>query len=516
MIYTYEQKMKAIELFIKYDLSPSAVIHELGYPSRNQIRAWYKEYAETGTVKEKSARNRSKFTAEQRATAVKYYLEHGRSITKTIRALGYPKRTTLCEWLNEDLEDKQRKNYNKRIGVFVKITPEQRETAVKEHLSGEKTPSQLARELSVTPSTIHHWSKKLLDTPTQKISSELSDNVPELYSEIKKLKGEAEALRKQVFRLQLERDILEKAAEIIKKDQGINLENLTNQEKTELIDALRNKYRLKILLEALHISKSSYCYQVNVIQQGDKYAELRQLIKDIFTASRNTYGYRRIYMELRTKGKIVSEKVIKRLMREASLTVKLPKLRKYNAYKGEITPAVENIVNRDFHADAPNTKWLSDITEFQIRAGKIYLSSMIDCFDGAIVSWTIGTSPNAELVNDMLDMAIRTLKKGERPIVHTDRGAHYRWPGWIYRMEKAGLIRSMSKKGCSPDNSACEGFFGRLKNEMFYNRDWNDVSIDEFIEILDRYIHWYNEARIKVSLGGKSPLQYRQSLGIAV
>ena len=513
MIYTYEQKMKAIELFIQYDLSPSAVIHELGYPSRNQIRAWYKEYAETGTIKGKSARSRSKFTAEQRATAVKYYLEHGRSITKTIKALGYPKRTTLCEWLNEDVEDKQRKNHNKRIGVFVKITPEQRETAVKEHLSGEKTPSQLVHEHSVTLSTIYHWSKKLLDTPPQNVFSELSDNIPELHSEIKKLKSEAEALRKQVLRLQLERDILEKAAEIIKKDQGINLENLTNQEKTELIDVLRTKYRLKILLEALHISKSSYCYQASVMRQEDKY---RRLIKDIFTASRNTYGYRRIYMELRNRGKIVSEKVIKRLMREESLIVKLPKMRKYNAYKGEITPAVENIVNRDFHADAPNIKWLSDITEFQIKGGKVYLSPVIDCFDGAIVSWTMGTSPNAELVNDMLDMAIRTLKKGEKPIVHTDRGVHYRWPGWIYRMEKAGLIRSMSKKGCSPDNSACEGFFGRLKNEMFYNRDWNDVSVDEFMEILDRYIHWYNETRIKISLGGKSPLQYRQSLGIAV
>ena len=104
--------------------------------------------------------------------------------------------------------------------------------------------------------------------------SELSDNVPELHSEIKKLKSEAEALRKQVLRLQLERDILEKAAEIIKKDQGINLENLTNQEKTELIDVLRTKYRLKILLEALHISKSSYCYQASVMRQEDKYAEL--------------------------------------------------------------------------------------------------------------------------------------------------------------------------------------------------------------------------------------------------
>jgi transposase InsO family protein len=82
-------------------------------------------------------------------------------------------------------------------------------------------------------------------------------------------------------------------------------------------------------------------------------------------------------------------------------------------------------------------------------------------------------------------------------------------------MEKAGLTRSMSKKGCSPDNSACEGFFGRLKNEMFYCRSWNDVSIDDFILEVDRYIHWYNEKRIKMSLGAMSPLQYRRSLELA-
>ena len=114
----------------------------------------------------------------------------------------------------------------------------------------------------------------------------------------------------------------------------------------------------------------------------------------------------------------------------------------------------------------------------------------------------------------MLDNAIGTLKESEHPIIHSDRGAHYRWPGWIERMENAGLTRSMSKKGCSPDNSACEGFFGRLKNEMFYGQSWKDVSIEEFITILDEYIHWYSEKRIKLSLGGMSPLQYRRSLGI--
>ena len=115
----------------------------------------------------------------------------------------------------------------------------------------------------------------------------------------------------------------------------------------------------------------------------------------------------------------------------------------------------------------------------------------------------------------MLDGAISQLGVAEHPVVHSDRGCHYRWSGWISRMEKAGLERSMSKKGCSPDNSACEGLFGRLKNEMFYNRDWTGVSIQEFIDILNEYLAWYNEKRIKISLGNMSPLEYRMSLGLA-
>lgn len=201
-------------------------------------------------------------------------------------------------------------------------------------------------------------------------------------------------------------------------------------------------------------------------------------------------------------------------MAEEKLAVRLKGHKKYSSYKGEITPAVENLISRDFHSDKPNAKWLTDITEFAIPAGKIYLSPVIDCFDGLPVAWTIGTSPDAGLVNKMLESAVATLKDDERPIVHSDRGCHYRWPGWIGLMEANGLTRSMSRKGCSPDNSACEGFFGRLKNEMFYYHEWTDVTVDEFISVLDHYLHWYAEKRIKVSLGGMSPMQYRQSLGL--
>ena len=141
---------------------------------------------------------------------------------------------------------------------------------------------------------------------------------------------------------------------------------------------------------------------------------------------------------LRNRGIIVSEKVICRIMREEDLSVPFKKHRKYSSYKGEITPAALNILKRDFHADKPNEKWLADIIEFHILAGKIYLSLMIDCFDGLPVSWTIGTQPDAKRVNAMLDMAVKTLNPNEHPIMHIDRGCHYRWPGWINRMNQAG------------------------------------------------------------------------------
>lgn len=118
--------------------------------------------------------------------------------------------------------------------------------------------------------------------------------------------------------------------------------------------------------------------------------------------------------------------------------------------------------------------------------------------------------------NAMIDGAIARLSDGDHPVIHSDRGGHYRWPAWIQKVQNAGLIPSMSKKGCSPDNAACEGFFGRLKNEMFYGRSWMGVSLQHFMLILDQYIHWYHEKRIKISLGAMSPVEYRQSLGLNV
>ena len=212
----------------------------------------------------------------------------------------------------------------------------------------------------------------------------------------------------------------------------------------------------------------------------------------------------------------LSEKVVQRLMKQECLVVAKPKRRRYGSYLGEISPAPENLANRDFTAVAPNEKWLTDISEFQIPAGKVYLSPVIHCFDGKVISRSIGTRPDAEPVNTMLDAAVETVAgTDKRPVVHSDRGAHYRWPGWLSRIADAKLIRSMSRKRCPPDNAACEGFLGRLKTELFYPRNWQSTSIEQFIEALDSYIRWYNEKRIKISLGALSPVEYRESLGLA-
>lgn len=131
------------------------------------------------------------------------------------------------------------------------------------------------------------------------------------------------------------------------------------------------------------------------------------------------------------------------------------------------------------------------------------------------MSWSLGTRPDAELANTMLEVAISTLTAGEQPIIHSNRGGYYRWSVWLERVNAAGLIRSMSRKGCSPDNAACEGFFGRLKTEMYYGREWSDVTLENFMLHVDTYIRWYNEHRIKLSLGALSPEMYRRQLSIA-
>lgn len=152
----------------------------------------------------------------------------------------------------------------------------------------------------------------------------------------------------------------------------------------------------------------------------DKYVTIRRELTEIFESNHRCYGYRRLQASLARQSVTISEKVVQRLMKQERLVVARPRRRRFGSYLGEISPAPENLINRDFHAKTPNEKWLTDITEFQIPAGKVYLSPIIDCFDGMVISWSIGTQPDAGLVNTMLDAAIETVTDGEgTTLVHS-------------------------------------------------------------------------------------------------
>ena len=150
------------------------------------------------------------------------------------------------------------------------------------------------------------------------------------------------------------------------------------------VDALKDKYPLPLLLGKLGLPKSSYYYQEAKRQRQDKYSNIRKKIFDLFHENSGRYGYRRIHALLIREGITVSEKVVRRIMAEEGLVVLVKSRRKYNSYQGEISPSVPNTVNRDFHSEKPNEKWLTDITEFAIPAGKVYLSPVVDCFDGML------------------------------------------------------------------------------------------------------------------------------------
>ena len=509
-MYTREERKRAVELWLKYDKCSTAVSKELGYPCPKLLISWYQDFIkemETGVIHDRR-RRANKYTDQQKSMAAQHYLDHGRCIARTVRALGYPCKELLSEWCKEFVPERRKHSTD-----AVQFSKEQKKEAVISLCCRNGRAKDVADSYGATRAALYKWKNDLLGKETTMTRAEKKDQ--DLPDDKNQLLSEIESLKEQIRRLQLEKDILEAASELIKKDQGVDPKRLSNREKTILIGALKNKYPLKSLLEGLGLSRSSYYYQLWAQSQEGKHEALRRRIVEIFDTNNRCYGYRRIHTLLAQEGVKVSEKIVRTLMEEDKLVAQPRRKRKYSSYQGEITPAPENLLERKFHADAPNEKWLTDITEFHLPAGKAYLSPIIDCFDGMIVSWTVSTRPDAEMVNVMLDMATETLDNGERPIIHSDRGCHYRWPGWLERIEKSALVRSMSKKGCSPDNSACEGFFGRIKNEMFYGRTWNGVTMDSFMETLDRYLHWYNNKRIKMSLGGMSPVQYRLSLGMA-
>ena len=248
------------------------------------------------------------------------------------------------------------------------------------------------------------------------------------------------------------------------------------------------------------------------MKQPDSDAELKREIKAIYDEHDGRYGYRRIRDQLHGRGQIVNHKKVQRIMKELGLQ-SLVRMKKYRSYKGTVGKVAPNILDRNFTAEKPNEKWVTDITEFKLFGEKLYLSPVLDLFNGEIITYTIGSRPTYSLVSEMLDKAFERLTKDDELLLHSDQGWHYQMKQYRNALKDHEITQSMSRKGNCYDNSVMENFFGIMKSELLYLKEFE--SIEHFKLELEKYIYYYNHKRIKSRLKGRSPVQYRiQTLAV--
>ncbi len=290
------------------------------------------------------------------------------------------------------------------------------------------------------------------------------------------------------------------------KDLSRGTENPCTAQWAEAIDGLRSEYPLGLLLKQRKMARSVYYYHRKRMSKADKYAVEREMIKSIFHSHKERYGYRRVTIEMRNRGIIINHKTVRRLMSDMGMKSVVRRVR-YRSYRGNTGRTAPNIIDRDFTADAPNRKWATDVTQINIGSEKLYLSPILDMFNGEIISYNISRSPNLEQVYDMLDKAFARFGNLDGLILHSDQGWQYQHEGYRRRLVKHHIIQSMSRKGYCLDNAMMENFFGIMKTELLYALKFKTAKA--FMKALEEYIDYYNMDRIKLRLKGKSPVTYR-------
>ncbi|TQJ61474.1 putative transposase [Arthrobacter sp. SLBN-83] len=277
--------------------------------------------------------------------------------------------------------------------------------------------------------------------------------------------------------------------------------------KVQALIALKADFPLPVLLQAAALARSTFFYHQARIQGPDPQEAIKAAVREIFEKNHGRYGHRRVHTEMLKQGWTAAKKTVLKLMRSLNLVCKVRRKKRYNSYQGGQGRVAPNVLNREFEADAPNRKWVTDVTEFSVGDRKLYLSPVMDLFDRQIISYSISPSPNLELTNNSLRQALAGLEDNQQPLVHSDQGFQYQHVSWRKLLQEAGASQSMSRKGNCYDNAVMENFFGHLKEELFHHVRY--LSTDALTAALHEYIRWYNTQRISTKLKGLSPVQYR-------
>ena len=310
-------------------------------------------------------------------------------------------------------------------------------------------------------------------------------------------KGTSNSMKKKRQRTEAE---LDEKSQSLSRRKG----SPSTRDWAEAIQGLRPKHKLDILLEVKGMARSTFYY--NHRPKPDKWAVERQRIVELYHQNKGRYGYRRLAMAMRNEGYVISGKTVRKLMAEAGVKCEV-RMRKYKSYKGEVGKIAPNLLERNFKAEAPHKRMVTDVTEFHLFGTKIYLSPVLDLYNSELIFYTIYRHPVLDMVKDMINGTISVIGSNTNAILHSDQGFHYQHKDYQKLLKDNHIIQSMSRKGNCLDNAVMENFFGLLKSELLYLRKFE--SLEQFLEELEDYLEYYNTVRIKAKLNGMSPVQYR-------
>ncbi|MBS4177359.1 IS3 family transposase [Lederbergia citrea] len=441
--FTVEDKLQAVERYLNGSESSREIAKSLG-TNHKAILKWVKQYEYNGV--EAFIKPCTNYTQQFKLDVLNYMIEHGTSLNETAAIFKIPAPSTIIVW----------------------------------------------RKLFETQGLDALQSKKKGRPSMKKESNQQPKQAP--------AKGSIKALEERIKQLEMENEYFKKV-ECLSSKQG----KITKQDKAQVVYELRHKYPVKALVKLAGIPRSTYYDLVKRMGQPDPDADLKVEIKAIYKEHEGRYGYRRIRDELANRGQKVNHKKVQRIMKELGLKC-VVRMKKYKSYKGTVGKIAPNILDRNFTADAPNVKWVTDITEFKLFGEKLYLSPVLDLFNGEIITYTIGSRPTYTLVSDMLAKALERLPEDHQQLLHSDQGWHYQMKQYRHTLKSRDIVQSMSRKGNCYDNSVMENFFGIMKSELLYLKEFE--SVEHFKLELEKYIDYYNTKRMKAKLK-MSPVQYR-------
>ncbi|PAE18210.1 IS3 family transposase, partial [Bacillus sp. 7504-2] len=478
--------------------------------SESTIRKWKYKFDTYGVEGLKECSTWKRYTKELKLLAVSDYMSGLHSLIGVVEKYEISSHSVLQRWIKQynnshrELKDTS-KGRTRSMTKGRKTTWDERIQIVLDCLGNGKDYQVTAETYQVSYQQVYQWVKKYENGGDEalkdkrgrnKIESELSPE-EKIQLEMKRLERENERLRAEnLFFKKVRGDRKEaKISQIRFEDKYIAIQELHEKENLSII----------LLCEIAGISRAAYYKWLKRVPT-DRELLNEEIMKEMKTLQEKvdgTFGYRQMTLHMNRKfEEDINHKRIYRLMGIANIRSVI-RVKKKQSYKPS-TPqhAAENVLNREFTAEKPNEKWVTDVTELKYGTKKAYLSAIRDLYDGSIVSYVLGHSNNNNLVFKTLDKATALLN-GERPLIHSDRGFQYTSKKFKRKIDKAKMKQSMSRVGRCIDNGPMESFWGTLKCEKYYRRKF--TTFEELSLAIDEYIQFYNHERYQKRLNGLSP-----------